>query len=177
MGPPKYKINQSIYILAQTTTYSTSFVSYSLAPHRFRKWGQLCTDSAKTQMISQYFIYYYHVLSRSIFKPLIFNSHVSSMCPKSKKRNKINSQAKWYFIRLVSFRSPSHLQQPQKAPDNDRSIKTEMKRNIIDHNATLTIFSVYYKKKNPVSTLQLRGHINKAKYTTTNYIFNSNHMW
>lgn len=52
-----------------------------------------------------------------------------------------------------------------------------MKRNIIDRNATLTIFSVYYKKKNPVSTLQLRGHINKAKYTTTTYIFNSNHMW
>lgn len=47
MGPPKYKINQSVYILAQTTTYSTSFVSYSLAPRRFRKWGQLCTDSAK----------------------------------------------------------------------------------------------------------------------------------
>lgn len=71
--------------------------------------------------------------------------------PKIKKRNKLNSQAKWYFIRLVSFRSPSHLQQPQKAPDNDRSIKTEMKRNIIDRNATLTIFSVYYKKKRTLS--------------------------
>lgn len=66
----------------------------------------------------------------------MYNStHVSSKCPKKKKRNKIkliNSQAKRYIIRLVSFRSPSHLQQPQKAPDNDRSIKPEIKYDIFD---------------------------------------------
>lgn len=151
MGPPKYKINQSIYV-HPSSDYNLFhlFCFVFFGPPSLQEMGStLHRLSQKLRwFLSTLFIY--HVLSRSICKPLIFNSHVSSMCPKSKKkRNKINSQAKWYFIRLVSFRSPSHLQQPQKAPDNDRSIKTEMKRNIIDRNATLTIFSVYYKKKEP----------------------------
>lgn len=52
MGPPKYKINQSIYILAQTTTYSTSFVSYSLAPVA----SESGVNSAQTQPKLRWFL-------------------------------------------------------------------------------------------------------------------------